>query len=393
MRKEVKTRFGYFLFFVLILSLGLYVGYSQKNKIDNIVHPNANQGYDIFDTTKDKDKTNDDVSNSRRNAITRTVALVSPAVVGINVTEIRTYREYDDPFMQYFFGDRRYQQKVQSLGSGFLISSDGYILTNDHVAGNAAKIVVTMTNGEKYDAKLIGSDVVTDVALLKIEGKNLPYIKMGNSDEVLIGEWAIAFGNPFGLFEINDKPTVTVGVISNINVTLDRVDEKRVYKNLLQTDAAINTGNSGGPLVNSVGEVIGMNTIIYSPNQGSVGLGFAIPINKVRNILKELKDHGKVEREFWTGLEIQGINAGIARYYGLKKSEGVIITDVAKNSPGDKVELKPGDIITDINGTKIIDENTVFDLIKDAKAGDVLNLKVFRNDRTTDIALKLEKKK
>jgi len=162
---------------------------------------------------------------------------------------------------------------------------------------------------------------------------------------------------------------------------------------MIQTDAAINSGNSGGPLVNAVGEVIGINTIIYTPNQGNIGLGFAIPINKVKALLDELKISGKVDRSFWTGLEIQSINPGIAKYYGLSKSEGVIITDVAKNSPGQKAGLKIGDIIFEINGTQIKNEDSVFEIIKDAKAGDILKLKVQRDDKTLEIELKLEKRK
>jgi serine protease Do len=323
--------------------------------------------------------------------------LVSPAVVGINVTEIRTVRDPfydDDPIFRYFFRDRSYKQKVQGLGSGFIISRDGYVLTNDHVAGNASKIIVTLTNGKKYDAKLIGTDVVSDIALLKIDGSDFPSVKLGNSEDVLIGEWAIAFGNPFGLFDMNDKPTVTVGVISNIGMTIRNVDdERRVYKGMIQTDAAINSGNSGGPLVNSVGEVIGINTIIFTPNQGSVGVGFAIPVNKVKDILKDLRAIGKVEREFWTGLEIQELNPQIARYFGLKKSEGVVITEIIENSPGKKAGLKIGDIITDINGIKISGESTVFEVIKDSKAGDILHMKVFRDNHDVDISLKLDKKR
>lgn len=384
-----------FLYLLLTLSFGIFVGYSQSDKIDNIVH---SQNYsDHLDKSVNKFTINDDIDKSRKNAITRTVAKISPAVVGINVTEIRTYRDPfwgDDPFLRYFFGDGfARKQKVQGLGSGFLISKDGYILTNDHVAGNATKIIVTLTNGEKHDAKIVGTDPVSDIALLKIEGDDFPYVTLGNSDDVIIGEWAIAFGNPFGLFEINDKPTVTVGVISNVGLNLRSDDERRAYRNMIQTDAAINSGNSGGPLVNAIGEVIGINTIIYTPNQGNIGLGFAIPINKVKALLEELKISGKVDRSFWTGLEIQAINPGIAKYYGLSKSEGVIITDVAKNSPAQRAGLKIGDIIFEINGTAIKDDESVFELIKDAKAGDILKLKIQRDDKTLVIDLKLEKRK
>ncbi|HLP27152.1 MAG TPA: trypsin-like peptidase domain-containing protein, partial [Candidatus Didemnitutus sp.] len=221
---------------------------------------------------------NEDLSGSRRNAITRAVRKSSPAIVGINVTETRTqyYRDpwddyFGDPFFRNFYGDRprtyKRNYEVRSLGSGFLISADGYILTNDHVAGNASKIVVTMTDGTKHDARIIGTDPVSDVAVLKIEGRGFPFLTLSNSDDVEVGEWAIAFGNPFGLFDNNAKPTVTVGVVSNVGVSFTQPGEggeDRVYKNMIQTDAAISSGNSGGPLVNALGEVIGVNTVIYS---------------------------------------------------------------------------------------------------------------------------------
>jgi len=183
----MKKRNYIFLYLILTLFLGIFVGYSQSDKINDLVQTKKES--DHLDKIANKFQVNDDIDKSRRNAITRTVAKISPAVVGINVTEIRTYRDpfWDDPFLRYFFGDRfSMKQKVQGLGSGFIISKDGYILTNDHVAGNATKIVVTLTNGEKYDAKIIGTDVVSDIALLKIEGDNFPYVTLGNSDDVLL---------------------------------------------------------------------------------------------------------------------------------------------------------------------------------------------------------------
>ncbi len=391
----MRKRIFVILYLSLTLCLGIFVGYSKSDEIADLVYPDS--GFKHLDRSNNPIIAGDDIDKSRRNAITRTVTKISPAVVGINVTEIRAYRDPiwgDDPFLRYFFGDGgARKQRVQGLGSGFIISKDGYILTNDHVAGNASKIVVTLTNGEKYDAKIIGTDVVSDIALLKIDGNDFPYVTLGNSDDVIIGEWSIAFGNPFGLFDINDKPTVTVGVISNVGLNLRSEDQRRVYRNMIQTDAAINSGNSGGPLVNALGEVIGINTIIYTPNQGSIGLGFAIPINKVKDLLDELKISGKIDRSFWTGLEVQSINPGIAKYYGLSKSEGVIITDVAKKSPGQKAGLQVGDIIFEINGSKVTNDESVFDLIKDAKSGDILKLKVQRDQKTLDVDLKLEKEK
>ena len=344
--------------------------------------------------TDTRDSINDNIYNSRRNAITRTVASVSPAVVGINVTEVRQYRQWspwgNDPFFRQFFGDQVYTQKVQGLGSGFIISSDGYILTNDHVAGNAKEITVTLTNGTKYNAKLIGTDQVSDITLLKIDEKDLPYIRLGNSEDVITGEWVIALGNPFGLFDISDKPTVTVGVVSATGMNL-RSQEGRVYKGMIQTDAAINSGNSGGPLVNSVAEVIGVNSVIYTPNQGSIGLGFAIPINRVKTIVAELKRSGKIDREWYTGLEIQPVDIRVAKYFGLDKAEGVIVSDVKPGSPGDRAGFRVGDIILEANREKVPDEAALSSIVNDLRVGDVVKMVVMRDRKTMDLRLKLEK--
>ncbi len=350
-----------------------------------------------------KDSVAADVTKSRRNAITRTVEAVSPAVAGINVTEIQEYAYRDpfedffnDPFFRQFFGDRErrrrsFKQEVKGLGSGFLISPDGYIVTNDHVAGRASEIVVTLTSGEKYKAKLVGTDAVSDIALLKINGSNFPYARLGNSEDVIIGEWAIAFGNPFGLFEISNEPTVTVGVVSATKMNIP-AEGGRVYRGMIQTDAAINSGNSGGPLSNSVGDIIGMNTLIYTPNQGNIGVGFAIPINRVKAVITELKNKGKVERDFWTGLRVQQVDESIAKAIKLAKAEGVIVNDVERGSPAAKAGLKVGDVILEVNGEKIVGENAIVGVVNSAKAGDVLHLKVLRDKNVMSLVLKLEKR-
>lgn len=352
-------------------------------------------------TLRQRDSVSETVTDSRRNAITRTVAKVSPAVVGINVLEVRQYRYRDpwggifgdDPFFRHFFGDRTFTQQVQGLGSGFLISPDGYILTNDHVAGNAKEITVTLTSGEKYKAELVGTDLVSDISLLKIDAKNMPYIPLGNSDEVIIGEWVIAFGNPFGLFDISDKPTVTVGVVSATDMNL-RSKEGRVYRGMIQTDAAINSGNSGGPLVNSLGEAIGVNAVIYTAggSGGNIGLGFAIPINRVKSIVAELKKNGRIERDYWTGLEIQNVDARVARYFGLDKQEGVIISNVQQGSPADRAGFRPGDIIREINGERIVDDQSMIAIVNYSKVGDTLRIKVLRDKREVELRLRLEKR-
>jgi len=338
------------------------------------------------------------VADSRRNAITRAVARVSPAVVGINVTQIREVTPwnpfFDDPFFRPFLP--RYQQLVKSLGSGFIISKDGYIVTNEHVVHNAAEVVVTLPGGERHAATIVGADYVTDIALLKIDvNHDLPFAELGNSDDIIIGEWVIALGNPFGLFEINAEPIVTVGVVSAVNQDFGRQVSDRVYQDMIQTDAAVNGGNSGGPLVNSLGEVIGVNTWIISGSQSStanIGLNFAIPINRVKRIVRDLKQYGAVNRRFWTGLEVDNLNPLVARFLGIRRTDGVIVTDVQKNSPAERAGIKAGDVITAINGQPIHNTDDIWSVIEneDAKAGDILKLKIYRNGRTLTANLRLE---
>jgi serine protease Do len=329
---------------------------------------------------------NTSITDSRENAITRAAREVSASVVGINVTEIREFRDPfsdffgNDPFFRQFFGDRSYKQEVHGLGSGFIVSEDGYIITNDHVIGNATKVVVSLTNGEHLDAEIIGKDPASDIAVLKVNKNGLPYVRLGNSDQVIIGEWVIALGNPFGLFEVNQKPTVTVGVISATGMKLS-AGGNRFYRNMIQTDAAINSGNSGGPLINGLGEVIGMNTLIYTGNTlsgGNIGLGFAIPINKVRKIFEELKSNGKIDRNYDIGLRVQTVDANIAAYFKLKNVSGVIVVSVDKNSGADKAGIQPEDVITELNGEKIANDYDFWGIISDLKKGDELKMKILR---------------
>ncbi len=387
--------------FIVTLAFGVFAGYFLNSFTTQAKHgdmlnenfynePNnsKNAHYDVVQ----------DVYDSRHNAITKAVAKASPGVVGINVTAIEEYTDpffrffEDDPFFRYFFGDRfKYRVPVRSLGSGFIISPDGYIVTNDHVIGDAREIVVTLSTGEKYKAKVVGKDPVSDIAVLKIDAKKeLPYLKLGNSDDVIIGEWAIAMGNPFGLFELGNQPTVTVGVISAVKMNLHSVGG-RIYRDMIQTDAAINSGNSGGPLLNALGEVIGINTVIYTPNQGNVGVGFAIPINRAKVIINELVKKGKIDRDFKIGMRVQTVDENIARYFNLPKAEGVIVTDVASGSPAQKAGFKEGDLIIEVNGEPVKDDQSLVEIIQMSKVGDVLNFKVLRDDKEITIKMKLEK--
>jgi serine protease Do len=392
---KIKT-FIAVIFSLIILFAGYLILFNNKSETST---NGSSFGNTNFVLTQNRENANEEISNSRRNIITETVQLVSPAVVGINVIEIREYRDpffsfFDDPFFKRFFGDRgTYNREVKGLGSGYLISPDGYIVTNDHVAGNATKITVTLTDGRTFDAEIIGSDPASDICLIKIEGDDLPHVNLGNSDEVIIGEWVIALGNPFGLFELNDKPTVTVGVISATGMNLEPIKD-RYYVNMLQTDAAINGGNSGGPLVNSVGEVIGMNTLIFTAGgtAGSIGLGFAIPINKVKGIVDELKENGKVDRDFEIGMRIQSIDEGIARYYHLESTKGVIVTKVYSGTPADRAGIEVGDIITEIEGFRINDENTIFSVFHEFRTGQTINLNIIRDEEEINKQMKLERR-
>lgn len=368
--------------FLMVISSGIFL-LNGNNPDEKTVYENS-----------------ESLASDRENIITKTVATVSPAVVGINVTEVRQVNNpffnpfFNDPFFQQFFGDQSYSQEVKGLGSGFLISKDGYILTNDHVAGNAKKITVTLTDGRHYEAKVVGTDKVSDVCLLKIDENKLPFLKLGNSNDIIIGEWSIALGNPFGLFDVNDQPTVTVGVISAKNMNLEPVDE-RFYLNMIQTDAAINGGNSGGPLVNSVGDVIGMNTIIYSTGsgKGSIGLGFAIPINKVKKIVDELKLKGEIDRNFYTGLGVQDIDEKIAAYFKLQNARGVIVNSVMKNSPAEKAGFKSGDVILALGDFKVSNRNNLLGILQEYRTGQTVEFTVLRDEEKIKFEMELERRK
>ncbi|HOC88537.1 MAG TPA: trypsin-like peptidase domain-containing protein [bacterium] len=343
-----------------------------------------------------EDDLQEEVSYSRHNAITRAVAQVSPAVVGINVVQLQRYYQRtpfdDDPFFRQFFRDNPVEKRVKGLGSGFIISRAGYILTNQHVVADATEIIVTRAGGKQYIARKVGEDYVSDVAILKIEGNDFPYVQLGDSDDVVIGEWAIALGDPFGLFDIGSKATVTVGVISATDRDFGRQDDDRIMEDMIQTDAAINAGNSGGPLVNSYGEVIGINTWILSGNGTNIGLGFALPINRVKRILDDLINYGAVERRWYTGLRYEAMSLITARHLGLRSVHGVIVSEVEAGSPAARGGFEIGDVIMGINGKEVENFEDVKRIIDgiDLKRGDSLVFRVYRVRRYLNLTIKLE---
>src|SRR6266550_5641842 len=242
------------------------------------------------------------VNASRRTAITQAVARVAPSVVTVQTQAVEQVPA--DVFEQ-FFGGRSGQRSAAGLGSGFIVRGDGAILTNAHVVAGATRISVALKDGKSYPARLVGIDETNDLAVLKIDARDLPVAPLGSSSNLLIGEWAIAIGNPYGFILANSEPSVTVGVVSGTGRNLAAQSEGAgVYVDMIQTDASINPGNSGGPLVNAVGEVIGVNSSIFSPSGGSVGIGFAIPINRARRVAEDLLAHGVV-RHPWIGFQPQ----------------------------------------------------------------------------------------
>ena len=325
----------------------------------------------------------DNISDSRRNAIVTAVEMASPAVVTINVAE---YQADDlDPFFELFgFPIRR--QQISSIGSGFIFHQAGYILTNYHVLENASKInSVTLSNGEKLDVEFVGADPRTDIAVLKANGKTFPYIPLGDSDNLYIGEWVIAIGNPFGSLMKDPRPTVSVGVVSAVHRKVNRnvSGDTRLYQDLIQTDAAINPGNSGGPLVNGKGEVIGINTMIFSKTGGYQGLSFAIPINRARRVAEELIKFGK-RRDPWFGFNaesLDSIDPRLLKELGIQVDKGVFVTRILKESPAYQAGLRPGDVIIEINKQPVEDPLDVDFINWDLFIGDPVEMKVFREGK------------
>ena len=295
---------------------------------------------------------NAQIAASRRTAITEAVSRVSPAVVTV---QTETVERVPVDIFEQFMGGRSGQQTQSGIGSGFIIRANGVIVTNEHVVGGATRISVMLRDGTTYPARLLGRDEANDLAVLKVEATGLPVVTLGNSDHLLIGEWAIAIGNPFGFVLGNTEPSVTTGVVSATGRNLlGRTEGNGVYLGMIQTDASINPGNSGGPLVNASGEVIGVNSSIYSPSGGSVGLGFAIPINRARRVVDDLLEHGEVRRP-WIGEKMRMPRADSPRDV---IAAGATIASVVPGSPAERAGLRPGDQIVSAGSRPI---RNVFD--------------------------------
>ena len=292
---------------------------------------------------------------------------------------------FDDPFMDPFFRGlfppRERLRQVQGLGSGFIVSTDGYVITNQHVVADATEIVVTLLDGRQLPAELVQADEVTDLAVLKVEAEDLPTVRLGNSDSLLIGEWAIAIGNPFGYLLADRNPSVTVGVISAIGRDVrpepGREGQSQIWSGMIQTDAAINPGNSGGPLVNAAGEVVGVNAFIFSGGSGgSIGLGFAIPINRARRVLRDIVEFGTIRRA-WLGVHLAPTASADGR-----SAVGARVVRVDPRSPAETAGIQPGDVIVETDGRPLQSPLDWEGRLLDLPTGSDLDLVLIRDGTT-----------
>ncbi|MCU0665767.1 MAG: Do family serine endopeptidase [Candidatus Omnitrophica bacterium] len=292
--------------------------------------------------------------------------------------------EFFDRFFEDFFGDmpeREFKQK--GLGSGVIISEDGFILTNEHVISGADKITVTLSDGREFKAELKGQDVRSDLAVIKISaGKNIPYAKLGSSDSLRIGEWVVAIGNPYAFVMQNPEPTVTTGVISALHRSLGRTmsGQDRDYNDLIQTDAAINPGNSGGPLVNLKGEVVGINVAIFSTSGGYQGIGFAVASNKAQKILARLIEGKKIVYG-WLGISVQDLKEDLVTHFGLPDANGALVAKVMENAPAEKAGLKAGDVIKAVAGKPVNNVRVLLDVAGALEPGKTVKLELIRDKK------------
>jgi serine protease Do len=336
-----------------------------------------------------------ELSSARRTAIVTAAQRVSPAVVSVSVVTTRVVRSdpfggvIPDEFWERFYPPMEYKERIPGLGSGFVVDAKGLLLTNEHVVRDAEQITVTLSDGRQLPARVLGASPTYDLAVLAVSAPRLPVAPLGNSDDLVVGEWAIAIGNPFGFLLNDTQPTVTAGVISATRRDIkSEVTESGVYKNMVQTDAAINPGNSGGPLVNGDGEVIGVNTFIFTRGGGSLGIGFAIPINLARRVVEEIQKYGRV-RAAWPGMQVQEITPYLARRLGYADAGGLVVTRVVEGGPAAGAGVRVGDRIRRVNGHVVDTVDDAQRSIYGAGVGDRLALDIERGGQKLAVSLTL----
>ncbi|HEY3217211.1 MAG TPA: trypsin-like peptidase domain-containing protein [Candidatus Eisenbacteria bacterium] len=336
-----------------------------------------------------------EIAASRRTAVVTAAERASPSVVSVSVVATRVVRAdpfqgmFRDEFFERFFPPTEYLEKIPGLGSGVIVDPSGLVVTNEHVVRDAQDIQVTLSDGRQLPAKILGVSAIYDLAVLKVAAPRLPVARLGDSDQLEVGEWAIAIGNPFGYLLNDTQPTVTAGVISATRRDIKRSEsDAGVYKNMIQTDAAINPGNSGGPLVNADGEVIGINTFIFTQSGGSIGLGFAIPINLVKRVLEEIRTYGHV-RVAWPGMSVRALTPYLAQRLGFRDVEGLVVSRVDPGGPAARAGVRVGDRIRRVNGQVIRSMDDAERSIYGARVGDRLKLGIERDERPLELTLVL----
>jgi serine protease Do len=336
------------------------------------------------------------IDESRRTAIVQAAEAAGPGVVSIATIRTHLVRNpsvpfrdnWFEPFFRDLYPSRRYE--IPGLGSGFIIDPEGYLVTNEHVVRGAQSIKVTLADGREFDGMVIGSDKSYDIAVIRIEGEDLPAIDLGDSDSLIVGEWAIAIGNPFGFLLNDTRPSVTAGVISATHRDVRAENETGgIYKDMIQTDAAINPGNSGGPLVNGHGEVIGINAFIFSRSGGSLGIGFAIPINTVKRVVNEIIRYGEV-RDIWIGISVQEISPFLAAQLGIKDRRGLVVSAIDRGSPAYRSGIRVGDVIREVNGAQVLRTRDAQRVIFGTAVGGTVRLEVERDGESREVTVEVE---
>ena len=335
----------------------------------------------------DRDQRGAQLSAARRNVISTAAERVSPAVVTVSVEVTRMVRMdpfgglFRDPFFDQFMPSPERAQRISGLGSGVIVDAGGVVLTNEHVVREAQKVTVTLPDGRQFPAEVLGGSPAYDLAVLRVKGSRLPAAPLGRSDDLVVGEWAIAIGNPFGNLIESTEPTVTAGVISATERDIKGgATQTGVYKHMIQTDAAINPGNSGGALVNADGDVIGINTFILSGSGGSVGIGFAIPIDLARRILDEVTRYGRV-RVAWPGMQVQVVDDRLAQQLGWSDEGGMVVTRVDAGGPAAKAGVQVRDRIRKVNGRAVDSVDDIQASVYGRFVGDELTLTLEREGR------------
>ncbi len=346
-------------------------------------------------------RVNDEIAAGRRSALVRAAERAGPSVVTVSVLRtqivegpaLSPYRDFFNPFFQNL--RRRYWQRVQGLGSGVILRKDGTIVTNYHVVKGAEVIKITLADGREFEARFLGGTELYDLAVLKADvgREDIPVANFGGDGDVVIGEWVMAIGNPFGYLLDDTQPTVTVGVVSAVGRDIHSEGEtETLYKDMIQTDAAINPGNSGGPLVNALGDVVGINTFIFSQGGGSNGIGFAIPIETTRRVVDEVLAHGRV-REVWVGVRIQEIPESLAESLELDSRDGVIVASVDPGSPADKAGVRRGDVIRGVGSERVRNFDEARRALYGRLVGDQVTFDTERDGQTSRRTLVLTERK